>query len=460
MCLSRFGVRSISGFRRAFNTNGATAFTSWVSSSSTDDTSCERAAASCCDRAGRPVAILVEHTLREQVGIRRNHGRQKRRQCRRVTLQFQFAFAHVCVELGRATHCLARVVDYEVEPVVCAQQVPAELLDRRRVSQVEAVDLEAVTPLGKVALLRVALGRVTRKSCRHDQPRAGAQQLDAGLVADLHAAAGQQRDAAPQVGRLGSLGEVEVGARRTHLVVEVVNFGEVLLAHVAVLWLVEYVETAAIAERGREHVRRGEDRLGSQLADPRLVFRRFVAGNALCLLAPLAGAEVLPSLLGVGIEEVARRANEPDTLFLRQRENRRRVSRQTFDERGELAQLVGRRLLAHSPSALQDAPSNLASSRWWTFRQTAACKRRTAARDPSRSPRHGCCHSRPCRDRSYPPRPLTRARPRTQWHRRERTRRRTGGQIDDASRHLVRNVRYGWADLTRRPNASSLSRPA
>ena len=42
MCLSRSGVRSISGFRRALMTNGATALTSCTSSSSTDDTSCEQ----------------------------------------------------------------------------------------------------------------------------------------------------------------------------------------------------------------------------------------------------------------------------------------------------------------------------------------------------------------------------------------------------------------------------------
>jgi hypothetical protein len=37
--------------------------------------------------------------------------------------------------------------------------------------------------------------------------RAGAQQLEAGLVADLHAAAGEQRHAPAQVGELGALGE-------------------------------------------------------------------------------------------------------------------------------------------------------------------------------------------------------------------------------------------------------------
>ena len=103
------------------------------------------------------------------------------------------------------------------------EQVLAERLDARRVAQVEAEDLEAVAPVREVRLLRVAGRRVAREARRHDQLRAGAQQLDPGLVADLHAAAGEQRDAAAQVGRLGALREVEVAAGGAELVVERVH---------------------------------------------------------------------------------------------------------------------------------------------------------------------------------------------------------------------------------------------
>ena len=62
------------------------------------------------------------------------------------------ALEHVPVELGRPAHGLAGVVDDEVEPVACRDEVPAERLDARRVAQVEAEDLEPVAPLLEVGL--------------------------------------------------------------------------------------------------------------------------------------------------------------------------------------------------------------------------------------------------------------------------------------------------------------------
>ncbi len=78
----------------------------------------------------------------------------------------------------------------------------AERLDARRVAQVEAEDLEPVAPLLEVGLRGVAGRRVAREARRDDQLRAGAQQLDPRLVADLDAPAGEQRDAAAEVGGL------------------------------------------------------------------------------------------------------------------------------------------------------------------------------------------------------------------------------------------------------------------
>ena len=105
---------------------------------------------------------------------------------------------HVAIELRRPPHGLAGVVDDEVEPVVRRQQVMAEGLDARRVPQIEPEDLEPIAPLGEVRFLRVARGRIARKARGHDQVRAGAEQLDARLIADLDAPAGQHGDAAPR----------------------------------------------------------------------------------------------------------------------------------------------------------------------------------------------------------------------------------------------------------------------
>jgi hypothetical protein len=62
---------------------------------------------------------------------------------------------HVPVELRRAAHRLAGVVDDEVEPLVRRPKMLAEALDARRVPQVEPEDLEAIAPVVEVALLGV-----------------------------------------------------------------------------------------------------------------------------------------------------------------------------------------------------------------------------------------------------------------------------------------------------------------
>ena len=53
----------------------------------------------------------------------------------------RLAIHHMPIELGRTPDGLAGVVDDEVEPIVPAQQVAAELLDTRGVPQVQPVDL-------------------------------------------------------------------------------------------------------------------------------------------------------------------------------------------------------------------------------------------------------------------------------------------------------------------------------
>ena len=119
---------------------------------------------------------------------------------------------HVRVEVGRTPHGLTGVVDDEVEARARGQELAAERFDTRRVTKVEAEDLEAMAPLGKVGLVGVAVRRIPRKARRHDQMCTAAQQLEPGLVANLHAAAAEQRHPATEIGQLGTLSEIQFRA--------------------------------------------------------------------------------------------------------------------------------------------------------------------------------------------------------------------------------------------------------
>ena len=69
-------------------------------------------------------------------------------------------------------------------------------------AEIQTVDLQPIGPLPRIRLLRVARRRVAGEPGRDDQVRARPQELEAGLVADLHATARQQRDPPAQVGEL------------------------------------------------------------------------------------------------------------------------------------------------------------------------------------------------------------------------------------------------------------------
>ena len=166
---------------------------------------------------------------------------------RRVAQRGGFGFHHVRVELGRTAHGLAGVVDDEVQARVLGRQFAAEGLHARRVAQVQAEDLQPVRPVAEIGFVGITRRRIAREAGGDDQLRTGAQQLQARLVADLDPPAGQQRDAPAQVGQFGALEEIELRAVRAHLVVEVVDQGVFLLAHVAVAqlrrfqWLADFL---------------------------------------------------------------------------------------------------------------------------------------------------------------------------------------------------------------------------
>ena len=108
------------------------------------------------------------------------------------------------------------------------------------------------------------------------------QKLESRPIADLHPAAGEQCDAASQVSQFRSFAEVELGTRRTHLVIEMVNQRVFLLANVAVLRLDGFARGGLVnmdivgRERfGRVDVRRSEDGLAAQRTDAGFVANGF-----------------------------------------------------------------------------------------------------------------------------------------------------------------------------------------
>ncbi len=217
MCLSRPGARSISGLSRALRTNGATALTRCTSSSSTVGTSASQQAPGVRLAQIDLLLVLVEQAARKEAGCRplvlsekgrlaqAGGGEQSGVRRRRVTRGpgraaegmavakvliarqepaggFGHGFEssglaghHVLEERGRAAHRLAGVVDQIIEPPSAADELPAEGLDTRDVSQIETEDLQPIRPVVEVGLVRVPNGSVPREPGADDQAGAAAQ---------------------------------------------------------------------------------------------------------------------------------------------------------------------------------------------------------------------------------------------------------------------------------------------
>ena len=266
-------------------------------------------------------------------------------------LRRTLALQHVAVELGRPAHGLAGVVDDVVESLVGREQVVAELLDARRVAQIEPVDLEPFLPVGEVGLQRVTGGGVAREPRRHDQVGACSEQLDPGLVADLDAAARQYRDATLEIRRLRPLREVERRARRAELVVEGVELAVGLLADVAVLFLVRlprrlgvalgFVAVVRLEALRWVHVRRREHRPLAEHSDARVGEQRLVGADARVPLLLALGLREPAPLNDIGVEDIRGCREQARALVDRQAAEQTAVVGHRLEQLGCLAQLCG-----------------------------------------------------------------------------------------------------------------------
>ena len=195
--------------------------------------------------------VVAAHTF---VGAQQASHRFRHDVERRV-----FDVHHVLIKIRRAAHRLTGIVDDEIETITRGDEVTAKGLDTRGVPQIEPENFEPFCPLGKIGFGGVARGRVAWKSRGDDEVGAGTQQLDAGLEADLHAPTCEQRHATAQIGGLGALGVVEACARRTQLIVEVMQCGVVLLAHVAVERFRRVEQLRFLIHRVLHEIRRSEE---------------------------------------------------------------------------------------------------------------------------------------------------------------------------------------------------------
>ncbi len=135
---------------------------------------------------------------------------------------------------------------------------------------IQSEDFEAMGPFAEIRFRAYRAGRVARETRGDDKFGSGAQQFEAGLITDLDASAGQERNPAAQVGQFGTLHEIELRARWAHLVVEMVDDRILLLADVAMLQLVSG-DVALFKSFGRKDVRRGENGPAAQRTNPCLV---------------------------------------------------------------------------------------------------------------------------------------------------------------------------------------------
>jgi hypothetical protein len=230
------------------------------------------------------------------------------------------------------------------------------------VAQIDAVDVEAIDPLGRVELGGEPARGVVREPRDDDGLGAGAQQLDRGLVADLDPRAGDQADAAAEVRGLVALAPVELRARRAHLIVELVQLEELGLAHVAQprgldprrsgrlvaprLGLGPHVLVAVVVDGSgavelhpdRPRQRRAEDRIAPQRADPGPIEQRLIrAPHRALAFAQQRLAQRLPRV-AIRPRHPAGGAHQPRAQLVR--------------DAGELRQIVGD-LLEHARRGLE-----------------------------------------------------------------------------------------------------------
>ena len=96
---------------------------------------------------------------------------------------------HVFIKGRWTADGLACIVKNEVESIAGCQHLAAKCLYAWRMTQVEPIDFEPISPFGEVLFTGIARRRIARESSGDDEPGTRAQQFDPGLIPDLDAPA-------------------------------------------------------------------------------------------------------------------------------------------------------------------------------------------------------------------------------------------------------------------------------
>ena len=168
--------------------------------------------------------------------------------------------------------------------------------------------------------------------------RARTKQLEAGLIANLHAPACQERHAAAKVAELGALGKVQLGARQTHLVVEVMDVRVLPFADVTMLELLGYtvrgrftVDVLLFEALGGKDIRLVEDGLLSKRPDACFGARRLVLPDTPRLAITRRGLGHAPPLRAVGAVDQRHRLKQALTVLGRHSLQHRPIRRDRFE---------------------------------------------------------------------------------------------------------------------------------
>jgi hypothetical protein len=176
-----------------------------------------------------------------------------------------------------------------------------------------------------------------------------AQQLDAGLIADLHPPAGQQRDAPAQIRQFGALAEIQFRARRAKLIVEMVNCGVVALADVTILGLDDFTEIWVVLdflrlEAGRRRqVWRREHFFPPQLSNASFPEQALIALQLLGPALAQSGFHQPAPVLYIRTVDVPRGLNQAHLFLDGQGGQQRRISGSTLQHFDGGPQAIGQR---------------------------------------------------------------------------------------------------------------------